>query len=244
MKRIIILLPFLLTSFFLYSFTFEPISTNYTPSGPRSNQVFRISNNETSRIAVKISVTTRETDLEGNEVNNPADDLFMIYPSRTMLNPGETRSVRVKWLGEQDPDVEIPFRIIAEQIPVDFNPTERTEGGGIRLSYKYIGNIYILPVGGKPEVVIDSFELNRDELTLMLDNQGTRHTVLANLSVTIVSNEGEKIYSLTEEEVAPGSGINLLTGFPRKIIFTLNSETVELLKNDGWEVAIDFDPVF
>ena len=244
MKNRIAVLFFLISSLSLFSFTFEPISTNYTPSGPRSNQVFRISNNEGGRIAVRVSVTTREYDLKGNEINNPADGLFMIYPSRMVLEPGDTKSVRVKWNGDSSPDTELPFRIMAEQIPVDFEPTERTDGGGIRLSFKYIGNIYILPPGGKPLVEIDSYEYKDGKLSLVLNNTGTRHTLMENLIIKIISSEGEELYQLSEQEALPGKGINLLTGYPRLIEFAIEDPASIPGSGTGWEVDIDFDPVF
>ncbi len=245
MKKLnIIIIIILILTFEVFSFSFEPISTNYSPTGPRSNQVFRIINTENSKIAVMISVTTREYNIDGTEINFPVEDLFMIFPSRIVLEPGESRAVRVKWTGDPNPEAEIAFRIIAEQIPIEFEMAERTDGAGIRLTYKYIGNIYILPHGASPDIVIHSYELNENELVLEMLNQGSRHTLMKNLTISITGTDGEIIFSLTEEEVRFAADQNMLVGYPRRFVFPLNTDKASLLSSDGWEVDFDFDPLF
>ena len=228
----------------LFSFSFEPISSNYSPSGPRANQLFRIVNTEKGKIAVRVSVTTREIDSEGNETNVPVPELFMVYPSRMVLEAGESRSVRVKWNGDPDPPRELAFRIIAEQIPVEFEPNERTDGAGIRLTYRYMGNIYILPHGAAPEVVLTSHELRGNNLVLNMENKGSRHTLLENLAVYFNSLKGERILSLAAPELPGVEGENLLAGDERRFVVTLSREAAALLAAETWEVEFDFDPVF
>ena len=56
MKRYVPIISTILIIFCfrIFSFSFEPISTNYTPSGPRSNQIFRVTKAPVNNLAVTI----------------------------------------------------------------------------------------------------------------------------------------------------------------------------------------------
>jgi len=142
------------------AFNFEPITQDYTPTGKGSNHVFHVANPGTEKIAIKISIRPRSLEPDGTEIQGEESSLFMIYPRQIILNPNESRSIRVKWNGEPEPSAEIPFRIIAEQIPVAFSELQPVLGGQITLTYRYEGNIYIVPPGAKPDLSITSIKKN------------------------------------------------------------------------------------
>ncbi|HAK45001.1 MAG TPA: hypothetical protein DCO79_03650 [Spirochaeta sp.] len=161
LKRISVLIPFLLAcAFTAQAFSFEPITQDYTPSGKGANHVFRASNTGDEKIAVKISVKPRSVEPDGTENQGDESPLFMIYPRQIILEPNESRSIRVKWNGDSEPEAEIPFRIIAEQIPVSFAEKQPILGGQITLVYRYEGSIYIVPPGAKSKLSIKS--MNRE----------------------------------------------------------------------------------
>lgn len=134
----------------LFAFSFSPITQEFSVTGKKSSHIFTIGNDSLSeRIAVKISIFEREMDEEGNETLTPCDGDFLIYPSQSILAPGESRSVRVKWQGGRIGDRELNYRILAEQLPVEFREDEKHEdGGGIRFTYRYEGSLYVVPEGG------------------------------------------------------------------------------------------------
>lgn len=173
------------------AFNFEPITHDYTPGGKGSNHVFRASNPGDEKIAVKISVRPRSIEPDGTELQGDDSDLFMIYPRQMILNPGDSRSIRVKWTGETAPPAEIPFRIIAEQVPVSFAEIQPFEGGQITLTYRYEGNIYIVPPGARPEVSINSVKRTTESEIIS-------ETVIETVTRTVSTDEGDKE---VEEEV-------------------------------------------
>ena len=146
LKKISLFISTLLLTctFCVQAFSFQPISQDYTPSGKGSNQIFRVKNDGTEKIAVKISVRPRYLEPDGTEIQGDESDLFTIYPRRIILNPNESRSVRVKWAGDAEPGSELAFRIIAEQVPVSFAEAQPIQGGQITLTYRYEGTIYIV----------------------------------------------------------------------------------------------------
>ena len=191
LKKISIILSLLLTcALGAQAFSFEPITQDYSPSGKGSNHVFRASNNGTENVAVKITIKPRRLEPDGTEIQGEVSDLFMIYPKQLILKPNESRSIRVKWLGDPEPESELPFRIIAAQVPVSFSDVIQTEGGQITLTYRYEGNIYIVPPGAKPKIGIIS--MKRD-LEIETVSESVTETVIIEQDGEEVETEVEKV---------------------------------------------------
>ena len=172
------------------AFNFEPITQDYTPKGKGANQIFRVANPGTEKIAVKISIKSRSIEPDGTEIQGDESDLFLIYPRQIILNPDESRSIRVKWNGESDPAAELPFRIIAEQVPVSFSEIQPFQGGQITLTYRYEGTIYIVPPGASAKLSLKSIKRSIETQTI---SKTVTETVIETLSGEEVETEVEKI---------------------------------------------------
>jgi fimbrial chaperone protein len=191
LKKAIIFSILIVCAVCAQAFNFDPITQEYSPSGKGSNHVFRVANPDTEKIAVKISVRPRFIEPDGVEIQGADSDLFLIYPRQIILNPGENRSIRVKWNGEAEPASELSFRIIAEQVPVAFTEVQPFEGAQLKLTYRYEGNIYVVPLGAKPNLKIKDF--NRETIN---------ETVIETVTETVVEIVGEEeIEKQVEKEV-------------------------------------------
>ncbi len=202
------------------AFRFEPISQDFAPSGAGASHVFRVTNTMTERIAVRVSVRPRRIERDGVEVQGPESDQFLVYPRQMLLAPGEARSVRVRWEGPATPSGEQAFRIIAEQLPVDFGGEQPAQGAGIRLTYRYEGALYVVPPGAAPDLSLTAARaVDRDGervLVLEVSNTGTRRTLLHEASVTVRTPNGEMVIGADR---LPGmAGENMLAGSTREFI--------------------------
>ncbi len=210
----------------LSAFNLEPITADLEPSGPRSVVTLRLSNSYTESIAVRIRILTRTEDREGWEVNSPADELFTVYPSRVVIGPKGIQLVRVQWKGDANPSQELAFRLLVEQLPVDFGENKRA-GGSIRILTRYLGSLYVLPSHAKAEVRIIQTSVGTDKegrkgIFLVFQNQGTAHTILGDLTIE-VSAIGRKL--VFEGDSLRGiSGENLLAGSKRTVFLPLPPE--------------------
>jgi fimbrial chaperone protein len=231
-------------AFTAQAFNFEPITQDYTPSGKGANHVFRVANPGTEKIAVKISIRPRSIEPDGTEIQGDESNQFMIYPRQMILNQNESRSIRIKWNGESNPPSELPFRIIAEQVPVSFAEVQPLEGGKITLTYRYEGNIYIVPPDAKPELSIKSIKreneteiisetvyetegekqvekiietkVEHEFLVLEIENTGTRHTLLSKIEVKLKRDENDSNpIMLTDDKLKGVAGENMLAGTTR-----------------------------
>jgi len=223
-KKIVFLSLFLLV--FLHtlswSFSFDPISVSFSPEGRESTRSFRLKNDGDDYIAIRISMFHREISIEGEETRAPADHLFTVYPDRVVVKPNSTQTVRVKWNGPADIEREECFRILAEQLPVDFS-SGSPEESGVKIILRYLGAIYITPEGAAPEVSLEKADLittlRGDKIAeLTFFNRGSRHTVLTDLHLILSSEstgEGEELH-FGPEDLKGVNGENLLPGSKRR----------------------------
>jgi fimbrial chaperone protein len=165
-----------LTSYDAGAFKFAPFAEEFAPVGPESKQTYTVSNDSNQKIAVEISAKTREFDAKGREINNPADDDFVIYPDLLALDPNSEKRVSVQWIGDFDalnarlcenlyenadkvkkckagPNKELPYRITAEQLPVSI---EKPEDGKahIAILLNYSTSAMVTPEGAEANVIV------------------------------------------------------------------------------------------
>jgi fimbrial chaperone protein len=229
----------------LSAFSFEPITRDFSPSGKDSIRTFRLANSGSETIMIRIRILTREVDSDGREVNDPADSLFTVYPSRVVLAPRSLQAVKVQWKGPPDLLVERCFRILAEQLPVR-SAEEHRQGGNIRVMFRYLGAIYIVPKGARPNVVVESTRSvtdpsGRKGLEILFCNQGNAHTLLNNLQITLSRQQAgasaRKVYE--PDELEGINGENLLPGLKRRTVVPLPLD----LQGDGLDVSFHFESV-
>ncbi|CAD5971587.1 hypothetical protein [Planktothrix agardhii] len=100
------------------------------------------------------------------------------------------------WLGNPNPEKELAYRIIAEQLPINLNNPEEsqaeTTSGGVKVMFRYMGSVYIRPKNAESKVVLNGITHEKgtdgnDRLVITFDNQGTRRAVLSELNLNLTS---------------------------------------------------------
>jgi fimbrial chaperone protein len=233
----------------LGAFSFSPIAQDFTPSGPGSVQSFRLENEGTEPVAVRISMRSRQSDPDGKETNAPADGLFVVYPSRAVLAPGSAQAVRVQWKGPATLEAEQCYRILVEQLPVDFGSQEKQKAS-IRVLFRYLGAVYIVPAGAAPDVVLASSAPGVDPsgkpgLGLVFANRGTAHVILGEMSITVTAGRSPDSPSLVfgPRDLAGISGENILPLASRRHFLPLPEGFAAGVSKDDLRVSFTFDPV-
>ncbi|MGG6241887.1 fimbrial biogenesis chaperone [Nodosilinea sp. AN01ver1] len=207
------------------TYQLSPSSLTLEPSGSRSTGLFQVRSTGDEPVAVEIRVTERQMDLQGTETRPDAEDDFVVYPPQILLQPGQVQTVRVTWLGEPNPEHELPYRLIAEQLPIDLDEPEAavtTAVVRINALYNYVASLYISPRGSSPNIVLESAShqtINgQNALVLQFNNQGTAHQVMTGLHLTLTAAGGQTI-TLSPEQLQGVSGENMLAQHQRQ--FTL-----------------------
>ena len=222
-----------LASFLFY---LNPMIGKLSPVGKDASSAFQVVNtSQEQSVAVELYLAKREVGIDGEEtyVRETAEENFLLYPPQTFLKPGEAQTVRVTWVGEPNPSHELAYRLIAEQVPLDTTPQPSNANNrqmNITTLVRYGGSIYITPKDAVPNVVLESAVHQKDKggsarLVLTFNNLGTAHTLLQNLTLTIVSQEQPgKSVRLRPTELPGISGENILAHHKRRFIIPWPSE--------------------
>lgn len=201
------------------AFTITPITMEFEPSGRGASRTFRLDNDSDSSVGIELQILTREMALDGTEKNVPATNEFTIFPSQVVLGPKKSQNVRVAWKGTANPERELAYRIMAEQLPVNLTANE-AQGAKLNLVVRYMGTIYISPPGVKPDVVVESATIEtleeQDRLIVLVNNRGTAHGLLRDLKLHLTA--GEKVVELSGEQLKGMANENVLAGQKRRFV--------------------------
>jgi fimbrial chaperone protein len=219
-----VLIGWLLANASGQAFTLIPISATLAPKGYGVATSFRVENETSNRVAFQISMTTREMDELGEETRQSASNFFTIFPPQGVIAAGQRQNVRVVWKGPQDLTNELAFRIVAEELPVNFDPESKESH--IKLLVRYLGTVYIRPKGVSPKLQTlalvkaanNSAATNLYELTLA--NAGSAHQALKNCQLTVTNSPGQTTV-IHADDLGTIEGQNLLAHHRRRFAVTL-----------------------
>lgn len=195
-----------------------PIAQDFGPSGREATQTFRLQNDTDKEVAVAIKVMTREISIDGQETNNETQD-FVVFPRNALIGPRQSQMIRVQWRGPAAPAKELAYRIIAEQLPIkaSLDPNARA----IQIVVRYVGSLYVVPSGGRPDLQVDSARAARaanDQrlLEVVLQNRGRAHTLIDEPRLQV--SAGGETRSLDTASLRPLQGENVLAESKRRFL--------------------------
>lgn len=217
------------------AYEFAPIVAQFTPNGSGAARTFVVRNTHEEPVALQIEMFQRSADETGKELRQPEYDDFIITPPQLVLAPGQSQSIRVQWVGDSDPDMELSYRMIVEQLPI---PYAKEDAGSnrvtdISLGIRYEAALYVVPREGDPAAEItqaESIETETGEkiLRLTIKNTGQRRAILQEPSVTVTTN-GQST-TLSGDSIPVLSNYNIIAG--TQAVFDI-----------PWPESVPFGPV-
>lgn len=232
----------------LGSFDFSPISLSLGTTGFLAVGNFTVKNTSDRKVPIQIYIVSRDPDINGKEVYNETpeiDDLFQIYPSQVVLNPGEKRSVRVTWTGGGALKKEMSYRIISEELPFEVDEPNKTYSkpvANVKIASKYIGSLYVTPTGSQPTLVAKAQPSHEEkpQLLLEIENQGTAHQVIQKSSLKLTSAATKTTVDISgtvldnllyNQNVLAGKTRRFILPWPQGLPVSPVKASFELLKN-------------
>ncbi|MEN6490885.1 MAG: fimbria/pilus periplasmic chaperone [Rectinema sp.] len=200
----------------VFAFTFMPMSISISPSGAQSIASFRLTNDAAQQIAISVKAMTRQIDENGNETNEPADNEFTIFPTRVVVQPNSFQNIKVQYKGSPKLAKEVAYRIIAEQVPIDFS---QPQSSGVKVLFRYIAALYVAPSNVKDKLSVSKVEYAEQDgkkgFLVTITNSGTRHALI-NDPVLKISGGPSVSVTLSDDLLKAIQGQNLLAGNVRK----------------------------
>ena len=206
-----------------YAFKLSPMVVNFAPSGSKATQVLTLENNGGEKVPVQVEVFSREVDGKGEEIRKATED-FNVYPEQLVLLPNEKRNVRVTYTAGKSSGVEMAYRIVATQIPVDFkerNAKAQTKKTSLNFLIQYVASAYVTPDGIAPKIVVKDSQLSGKKISVTIANEGTAHKVLKAKTLRVMAGKDKLIEVPTPAEL---DAVNLLAKTERTITFALPKE--------------------
>jgi len=194
------------------------MSVSLSDSGSGTITSFKVINDSKERIALRVRITSRDMNDDGTEINqNIPESLFRIYPSRFVMEPQSQQLLKVQWLGGLVGSVEKSFRIIVEQVPIQF---ETSQNSGITIMFKYVGALYVVPAKAPPPNIIvtsvkGTMESDQPGFVIQLENLGGIHEILLEPQLEIISNK-VRIAMFEAKDLTVIDGQNILAGKARR----------------------------
>jgi P pilus assembly chaperone PapD len=198
------------------AFSFSPMSVSIAAAGLNSIVTFRLINESDQPIAVIIKTMTRKADSDGTEINEPSDKDFLVFPARLSVPAKSSQNIKVQYRGNPNLKAEACYRIIAEQLPVDFT---KQSSSGVDIIVRYVASLYVAPVNVKPMMILASAtgaeKDGKKGLIVILKNEGTRHALLYD-SLINVTQGSEPSATISGIPVSEIDGQNILALSERK----------------------------
>ena len=193
------------------AFSFSPMTVSIGTSGANAVITYKVTNESDQQTAVSIKVTTRTIDASGIEKNEPADKLFLVFPARVVLKANSSQNVKVQYRGSATITSESAFRVIAEQLPVDFT---KSTTSGVNILLTYVAALYVTPKNVAAKLVfaqaVGAQKDGKNGLNVKVKNEGTKHALLSNPLIRINQSSGSAPIEFSGDAAAEIDGQNIL----------------------------------
>lgn len=197
---------------------------DFGPSGAAATQTFLIDNTGKEKVAIQIEVLTRVVDQAGKETRKETKD-FLVFPEQISLDAGERRNIRVTYVGEQNLKKELPYRLVASQLPVEFKKPEQ-KGASVNVNFllQYVASLYVSDDKAKAKIEVESVKAKKAGAEVVLRNAGTKHLVLSDAKLIFSAKDSggkNKEWQADAKALKDLASENLLPGSARRFVITL-----------------------
>lgn len=136
----------------------SPMVSELTTTGAGSAARIEVGNVGSVALPFETKITRMEVDADGNVVETPADEDFLVFPPQGLVPVGGRQVVRVQWVGEPRLEASQAYYLWVRQLPVVTDPTTSETGGAVSVSVLYTMKalIVVAPPGAEPKVELVS----------------------------------------------------------------------------------------
>lgn len=136
----------------------SPMVSELTTTGAGSVARIEVGNIGSAALPFETRITSVEFDANGDMVEKPADENFLVFPPQGVVPVGGRQMVRVQWVGEPNIDVSKAYYLWVRQLPVSTDNKPSESGGALAVSVLYTMKalIVVAPPGAQPDIKVVS----------------------------------------------------------------------------------------
>lgn len=203
------------------AYDLKPIVIQLAPSGARAAQTAVITNTHDVPIAIEVKAFQRAQKPDGSDTLTADDENIIVSPPQMVIPPKSSQSFRVQWVGDTAPTTELAYRIVTEQLPIQFKEQVRSDlTADVTMRYRYEAALYVMPENRQAKATLAGVAAvknaaGEDELELRIKSEGTSRAIL-DRPVLELSADGTP-HRLEGEAVKSLAGLNILPGVERVV---------------------------
>lgn len=226
----------------LMAMTVQPVVINLQTSGRGMSQVITVENTFAAPLPVELRVQELTLDEDGVKLTGVDPGDLLVFPPQALIQPGQTQSFRVQYVGDPDLKASKHYYITVAQLPVKLPEGQ----SAIQILYNFQVLVSVTPAGAKPEMSIQSAEVGRNAdgkpvPVIMMTNASIAHGYLSNGRLRIVQRDaaGKEVFkqSLSGPEIQQTIGFGLVgANQTRRITVPI------ILPQDGGTIEASFEP--
>lgn len=183
--RLIILFLFVFSSYSVFAFQVRPMVSDIQPMGSKSQETIQVSNTSKNPLTIDVAAYDLLIDKSGQEKLKENDNDFLIIPLTSVIAPGKSQSIIVRYIGEPLLSSSKAYRIAINQVHVDLG---KAQGSGIGLAMSFRTLLNVVPDKAEAKLVIKNKEQFKKGIwSVSLENKGNKYIRLSKAKWTIKS---------------------------------------------------------
>jgi fimbrial chaperone protein len=136
-----------------YAMRVSPMVLEMETRGTNAVARLEVQNLNQGNLAFETRITRMEFDENGNVVETPADEDFLVFPPQGVLPPGGRQVVRLQWVGDPELPAAQAYYVSVNQLPVALEPgTVDNVGAQVQIVYHMKALVVVAPPGASPNV--------------------------------------------------------------------------------------------
>lgn len=206
-----------------WAMTVQPVMINLTTTGRGMSQVITVENTFATTLPVELRVQELKVTENGVELTGVDPGDLLVFPPQALIEPGQTQSFRVQYVGDPDLAASKHYYITVAQLPVQLPEGQ----SAIQILYNFQVLVSVGPAGVKPSLAIRSANIGQNPEgkpvpVITVGNDSAAHGYLSNGRLRIIQKDadGKEIFrrSLSGPEIQQTIGFGLIGANQARVV--------------------------
>jgi fimbrial chaperone protein len=197
--------------------TVQPVVLDLKTSGQAMSQIITVENSFATPLPVEMRIQALDYAADGlkPKADQKDADELLVFPPQALIQPGQTQSFRVQFVGDPALAKSKHFYVTVAQLPVKLPANQ----SAIQILYNFQVLVSVAPQGAVPALKIDSAAIGKDANgkpvpQLTLSDRSNAHAYLSAGRLRISANDaaGKEVYrrTFTGPEIQQTVGFGLV----------------------------------
>lgn len=197
--------------------TVQPVVIDLQTTGRGMTQVITVENTFSTPLPVELQIQQLELTEDGVKLTGVDPGDLLVFPPQALIQPGQTQSFRVQYVGDPDLKQSKHYYITVAQLPVKLPEGQ----SAIQILYNFQVLVSIGPQGGKPAISVVDSSISADDaghrnplITVRNDSANYGYLSEGKLRVVARDSGGTEVdrETLSGPEIQQRMGFGLIGG--------------------------------